>query len=305
MIYLVFTTFFVIYLELLGMAFANKYQTHKMPFNFGLGFIAVNAYMYFFTLVITALNLSFNFLFIVTTVLFLASLWFIIKNVEFKKLHFDGFYWIILLAMTLVMLMYSYNTAMGELNGFDTTHYLNMVTGNIGAEQLNAKDVVFGDTGFNLSKQYTGQSYYYLASVILFVMGKIASIMHFEFYVVIGYIWIFQIIFSLLLSSIVIIALKYLFKENFWVSLLFITINTFIIGKLYYNNIFGFFGNSQRTIILAYASFFLYCYFKNRNEKDFDLFGMSLLAACSTSSSAVFMVFFHSVRLIFCGIQTK
>lgn len=303
MIYFVLPLLLIIYFEILGQSLGSFLHIKKDTFSFLLGYVSFIAVCYIATSILTALNCSFYLTFIIYSLIFTSSFYLIYKNIKSFRINFS-FYNLLLLIISLVILMYfSFNTSLGDLNGFDSTHYLNMVTGNIGLKELNLNNVVFGTNDYNISYQYTFQSYYYLVSVLLYLFQKIVCLLGQEFFSSIGYIWCFQILFYVSFVTLIINSLEKYFKGNYFahVSLLFLFVLTY--GKLYFNSAFGFYGNTIRTVFIAFAIYHLVEYFDNKDKNEKTAFTISMLAACGTSSSAVFMIFFTYFALFFLEID--
>lgn len=303
MIYFVLPLLLIIYFEILGQSLGSFLHIKKDTFSFLLGYVSFIAVCYITTSILTALNCSFYLTFIIYSLIFTSSFYLIYKNIKSFRINFS-FYNILLLIISLVVLMYfSLNTSLGDLNGFDSTHYLNMVTGNIGLKELNLNNVVFGTNDHNISYQYTFQSYYYLVSVLIYIFQKIVCLLGQEFFSSIGYIWCFQILFYVSFVTLIINSLEKYFKGNYFahVSLLFLFVLTY--GKLYFNSAFGFYGNTIRTMFIAFAIYHLVEYFDNKDKNEKTVFTISMLAACGTSSSAVFMIFFTYFALFFLEID--
>ena len=303
MIYFVLPLLLIIYFEILGQSLGTFLHIKKDTFSFLLGYVSFIAVCYITTSILTALNCSFYIALVFYILIFISSFYLIYKNIKSLKISFN-FYHLLLVVISLVILMYfSFQTSLGDLNGFDSTHYLNMVTGNIGLKELNLNNVVFGTNDHNISYQYTFQSYYYLVSVLIYLFQKIVCLLGQEFFSSVGYIWCFQILFYVSFVTLIINSLEKYFKGNYFahVSLLFLFVLTY--GKLYFNSAFGFYGNTIRTVFIAFAIYHLVEYFDNKDKNEKTVFTISMLAACGTSSSAVFMIFFTYFALFFLEID--
>ena len=303
MIYFVLPLLLIIYFEILGQSLGTFLHIKKDTFSFLLGYVSFIAVCYITTSILTALNCSFYIALVFYILIFISSFYLIYKNIKSLKISFN-FYHLLLVVISLVILMYfSFQTSLGDLNGFDSTHYLNMVTGNIGLKELNLNNVVFGTNDHNISYQYTFQSYYYLVSVLIYLFQKIVCLLGQEFFSSVGYIWCFQILFYVSFVTLIINSLEKYFKGNYFahVSLLFLFVLTY--GKLYFNSAFGFYGNTIRTVFIAFAIYHLVEYFDYKDKNEKTVFTISILAACGTSSSAVFMIFFTYFALFFLEID--
>ena len=153
MIYFILAFILLIYFELLGQAILNYLKKDLYIFSFGIGIIAWLAIAYISTSILTALDCSFYLILFIYSIIFIISLYLIIKKIKYLKI--DIINWLILIIVSTIILYYSFNTSLGDLNGFDSTHYINMVTSNIGLDKLNSKSVVDGTFTKNISYQYT------------------------------------------------------------------------------------------------------------------------------------------------------
>lgn len=304
MSYFILAFLFIVYLELIGRAMVARLKREIGLFSFPIGFIALLSSSYITTSILSALNCSFYLIFTINIVIvFLFTLLFI---KEFRRIDFSfsTMHVVMMLIMVLALLYYSYNTTLGELNGFDTTHYLNLVTNNIGIDRLNSKNVLYGNIvdGSAYSYQYTFQSYYYFASSILYLVGKFMTLFKIEFYYATAFIWIFQVLFFALLSDLILESLNKLFNKEYIIYLFIFIMFILGYGRQYYNSVFGFYGNTLRTVVVGFALMYLVEYFRTGDIDDKYLFYSSLLCACSLSSSGVFILFFVLYALSFIDI---
>ena len=305
MLYFVIPLFLVLYFEILGQSICDSFKIDRDIFNFLLGYAVVITVCYLSTSLLTALDCSFYLILVIYILFFIASLILIYKNRKDIDISFNLYYFLLLIVPLCIAMYFSLNTTLGELNGFDSTHYLNMVSGNIGLDKLNYSNVVFGDATKNLSNQYVFQSFYYFASVVLYVFSKIFSFLGIEFFYTQGYIWCFQTLFYFSLFGLIVNVLNRFFKNNYLAHISLMTLFTLSYGKLYFNSAFGFYGNTIRTVFVALSIYYLVEYFKRNDSKFKYGFSISILAACGSSSSAVFMIVFVYFALFFVEIDTN
>lgn len=188
------------------------------------------------------------------------------------------------------MLFYAWNTTLGDTTGFDSTFYLNLVSTNVDALKLNSTSTDYGVFSSGISAQYTFQSYYYFLSYFIYFVSKFItrvtdatnmSIM----------VWIFQTIYNFFLVSIVINGAEKIAKNKRLFKYVMLFIFLFFYGKIYFNNIFGFYGNTYKTIAIAYAILYLYELINESSICNWIMFACALLASCAFSSTAVFILF--------------
>lgn len=301
-IYLLAPLLLTIFFELIGRTIADKFNGIDLLFYFPLGFFACLCLTYPL-LFITINDLSFYLFLIIVLLLGALALFFIIKNIRVIKKKVSWQSLLFLLAIALFLTYYSVNTTLGDLNGFDSSLYLNFVTNNIANPKFNSKDIFFnGPTEVSLT-YYSGQVYYYLAGVVVYIFGKLATLLRIEYYYATTFIWAFQILFNLTFAALLLEGFKSV-KEKYSAVLPFVLICIFF-GRVYFNNVYGFFGNSWLTLAISYGSLFLYRYFKTQEDKYRYLFYLHLLAGCSLSSSGIYILIFALFAFFFFNYQQK
>lgn len=303
--YFILPFILIAYFEVLGQSVYELIGVRKDIFNFLFGYVIVIFICYITTSLLTALDCSFYLIEIIYLTFFVSSLVLVYKQGRKLRITFRLSHFLLLLIPFSILICFSLNTTLGDLNGFDSTHYMNMVTGNVKLNALNRNSVYFGTDFKDISNQYTFQSFYYFASVILYITKVIFNIAGIEFFISHGYIWCFQLIFYLSLFALIINTLSKYFSKKFFIHIVYIFLFTFTYGKVYFASVYGFYGNTIRTIFVAFAIFHLIEYFDNKNKKEKSIFAISMLAACGTSSSAVFMIFFIYFAFFFFEIDNN
>lgn len=290
--YYLVSLFFIFLLEISGQYFLSKLNIDSYVLSFPIGLLALMAYGYITTSILTASNCSFNLILIIFCLYFLGVFILVLKNIKKVKWKFDIESWIILIVFVGIMIYYALNTTLGDRNGFDSTYYLNLISTNIKANTLNTIDPLYG--GYITephSSQYTFQSYYYFVSCFVYVVSHLSNdIVTVNNYSII--IWIFQIIYNCFLCSLVLNGAYKTCKDKRLLKYVFIFIFLFFYGKIYYNNVYGFYGNTYRTIAVGYLVLSLKDLLNKDNEDNWILFGINILATCAFSSSGVFTIFF-------------
>ena len=302
--YILVSFLFIAYLEVLGQWLLSKLNK-EFKISFPFGFMLLIGYGYLTTAIPSSLQWSFNYLVIVYVLFFLITLILIIKDIKKVKWHISPISWVIMILCCVVLTYYTYNTTLGNLNGFDSVYYLNLITSNINSSKLNSTSPLAGinHDGLEVSYQYTFQSYYYFVSVFVYFVKALLRKLSFDVYYVDLIAWIFQIVYNCFLLSLVINALDKINSKKLF-SLLVIFIYTFFYGKYYFNNVFGFYGNTFRTITFGYIVLLLFDLFKNNDIKDKILIYITSLAACGFSSSSIFTLVFMCFGLAF-GLPSK
>ena len=275
------------YFEVLGQYLLYKIDKQFKAPVMGIGLLFMMAFSYLSTSLIAAFHGPFWIVFGIYVTAIMASFFFIIKDFRKIKWFFDYRQWLIILVFTTVMIWYAYDTTLGYLNSFDTVYYLNLITSNIKASQLNMTDLFYGTMGTPVPPAYEMQSYYTFASSITLIIRKTFSLFGTAYNTEI-IIWVFQIIYDVFLSSALVLFMsrssgKRLLKG----VLLFIFL--FYFGKLYYNNVYGFFGNTYRIVCTAYSVLFIHELIRESLISNRILFAISIWGACAFSSTSVFI----------------
>lgn len=293
---LVLPLFLSLYFEFLGRWILYKLKIKNFKINFPIGFFVFQALIYP-TSLLTNNGISFYILAFIYIAIILVTTFCIFRDINKINLRFDYIAILVLILITIILSYYSFNTSLGNLNGFDTVHYLNMMTQNIGLDSINSKDIYLnGELNFSMT-YYSGQVYYYFVSVIIYAFGKIASLLKIRYYYMTAAIWSMQIMFNMTIGAIFVEAC-YIVKNKLSIAVCSLPV-VFVLGKLYYNNVFGFFGNSWFTLLLSYVSILL-IYFLNEKEKSYKyLIYMLLLGNCSFTSSGIYTLLFVLFALFF------
>ncbi len=302
--YIIVSFLFIAYLEVLGQWFLSKLNK-EFKISFPFGFLLLMGYGYLTTAIPSSLQWSFNYLVIVYALFFLISLVLIIKDFKKVKWHISITSWLVIILCCSILVYYSYNTTLGNLNGFDSVYYFNLITSNINSSMLNSTSPLAGNNHGKLevNYQYTFQSYFYFVSVFVYFVKTLLRKLTFDVYYVDLIAWVFQIVYNCFFLSLVINALDKINRKKLF-SLFVIFLYTFFYGKYYFNNVFGFFGNSFRTITFGYIVLLLFDLFKSNDIKDKILIYIASLAACGFSSSSVFALVFMCFGLAF-GLPKK
>lgn len=286
--YILFSLFLIAYFEVLGQYFLYRINVKNETISLGIGFLFMMAFSYISTGILGALHVSFYLVFLLFALFILVSLFFIIK--DFKKVpwYFNYKQWIVVLIFVGIMLYYAYNTTLGYPNSFDSTYYLNLITSNIKADALNMTSLFFGNITSEVPPAYQMQSYFTFVSSVVLVIRKILSFfgsVHNSEIII----WLFQIIFDFFLASAIVAFIIKLTKEKKLLNIVLLVIFIFYIGKLYFNNVFGFYGNSYRTVCMGYSVMFLYDLIKENNFANKTLLLIAIWGNCALTSTATFV----------------
>lgn len=283
----------IYFFELVGRYVLSILKIDNFICCFGIGLIVFLAYSYVTTSLMTALNGSFYVICTIYSLFFIILIILIIKDRKKISFKIDLINTLVLIVFVFIMILYAYNTTLGELSGFDSTFYLNLVTSNIKSNHMNYSYFSNGAQQAYISRQYTFQTYYYVASFFSYVFSNIINIFHRTYYQTV-YVWVFQILFNAFFYSLIVNSI-YLMKNksNKIITILILLFFLFVYGRIYYYNVYGFYGNTYRVVTTGYATLLLYLLTtNNRNNELMTLFIISLLGAASVSSSSVFIDIF-------------
>ena len=275
-----------------------NYKQCEFPFGFGFaGFMGITFLLLW---PITAFNLSFYLLLLVMGVIFIISLILIIKDRKNINLHINYKYWLILIFIVLIQTFISGTRTLGEVHGFDTLNYVNMVDFNIGNSQLNSLHPHFGDSIGNDFKYHTYvfQSYYYFVSVIIYVFRMIFDVVGLRFFTLPAFVWGMQILLNFIFVSTGILVIKEM-KTNKWLNIGLLILVIFFLNNLYYNNALGFIGNNFRMSFHALSTIVLLDYFKDYDKRLLWLFILINLGICAVASTGAFSIIFVLFGLFF------
>lgn len=288
-LYFLIALLFIGYCELFGRTISYKLNIKFKSFYFSIGLISLLAIFFIFTSIFTGTNCSFYLILLFFILLTVFSFYLIIKNINKMDQHVSGSSLIFIIIFVLFALYYTYNTTFGDINGFDTTFYLNMFAGNMGGHKLNSIHYVWGNVEPGVvNRMYAFQSYYYYADCLYFFIAKWFNLLHINFYPTLSFVWTFQIVFFASIATIITETIQH-FSNKKQLLLTSIGILMFFYVRYQFNSVYGFFGNTLKAISLSYASLLLYLYFKDYNKSYLYLFYCSLLATCAFTSTGSFI----------------
>lgn len=279
----------IYFFEIVGRYVLSILKIDKFKCCFGIGLIVFLAYSYITTFLITSSNGSFYVVSVIYALFFIISLVLIIKDRNKIDFKIDLAHALIMLISVFIMSLYAYNTTLGELDGFDSSFYLNFVTSNIKSNPMNYSYYSSSINQTFIDKTYSFQTFYYVASFLSYLFSNFISIFHKTYYQT-TYIWVFQILFNAFYYSLIINAIDLMKNKNKIIKIFIYLFFILVYGRIYYYNIFGFYGNTYRIIAVGYSTILLYLLTKNdKNNNLLLLFMISLLASASVSSSSLFI----------------
>lgn len=290
MIYYVIALGILLYIfEIIGRYVLSIFKVKEFKCCFGIGLLVFLSYSYISTSLITSLNGSFYVVSAIYSLFFLVFLALIIKDRKKIDFKIDLMNTLIMAVFVFIMTIYAYNTTLGELDGFDSTFYLNFVTSNIKANPMNYSYYTSSIKQSFIGKTYTSQTFYYVASYLSYLIANTINIFHKTYYQT-TYIWIFQLLFNVFYYSLITNAINLMKNKNTITKIIIYLFFMLVYGRVYYYNVFGFYGNTYRIITVGYSTLLLYLLIKNnKNSNLLILFMMSLIASASVSSSSLFI----------------
>ncbi len=294
MIYFILPFVLLIYFELIGRLFFLKVKKEASTFSFLIGFVFVMAVLYVVSWPITAFNGNFYHLAIFYGILFLLSLFGIIKNIKKISYKFDKKLWFLFFVLVFVEIYISYQRTLGTPHGFDALYYLNTISFNIGNTELNSLHPHFG-TYPNTDVQwitYVFQSYYYFVEVFIWAVMNVLKIVNIRFEVEPAYVWIFQILGSMFFIGTSLTCVEEIKSKNKVLNISFVLLTVLFLGNLYYNNVYAFIGNNYRMSVHALATIYLFRYFKDKDKYNLFMCFMLMEGMCGLSSTGTFALIF-------------
>lgn len=307
MIYFVLPFVLLIYFELIGRLFFLKIKKKPLDFSFVVGLTLVMAILYVISWPITAYNGNFYHLAILYGILFIISVFLIIKNIKKISYKFDYKLYLLFFILLTIEVYISCHRTLGDPHGFDTLYYVNTITFNIGNPELNSLHPHFG-TYPNTDVQwitYVFQSYYYFISVFLWAIQNIFKTIGVTFEILPGIVWIFEILQEMFFIATSLLCIKEINSKSKLLNISFICLLVLFLGNLYYNNVFGFIGNNYRMAIHALATIYLFRYFKDKDKKDLYISFMLMLGMCAFASTGTFAFIFFLCGLFFALVDNE
>lgn len=289
------------YFELLGRAILLKFNRKPFDISFSIGMVFTMAILYVIGWPISSLDMpSIYYVFLLCSY-FLISLFFIIKNIKKIDYSFDYRYLIVFLILLAFEIFESYNRTLADPHGFDIVFYVNYIGYNVDTAALNSVQPLFG-TFPNTHPQaitYVFQSYNYFISSYIYIAQKLFGLLHVSLDFLPSYVWTFQILLHCMFISVSLSSIKELKIKNKIMQISFVVLLVLFLNNLYYNNSFGFLGNSYRMSIHALATIFLFRYFDSKEHNDLFIFLTCMLGLCGFSSTGTFAFVFVLFALFF------
>ncbi|MBR3228514.1 MAG: hypothetical protein IKF68_08245 [Erysipelotrichaceae bacterium] len=286
--YIITAVLLVIYFEILGQYLLFRINRECRFPAMGVGLLATMAFTYLATALIGAFHGPFLAVFAIDILFIIVSIVLVIKDIRKLRWFFDWRQWVIILVFVSTMVFYAYNTTLGHISSFDSVYYINLISSNVRADLLNMTDLYFGTAGSPLPPAYSMQSYFTFASSLLLIIRKVFScfgpVLNSEIII-----WIGQLIFDFFMASSLIVFFERVTDKKYLMKFVLLFIFLFYFGKLYYNNVYGFYGNTYRTLCTAYSVMYLYDLIKEQSSGNRILFGLSVWGACAFTSTCIFV----------------
>ena len=292
----------LIYFELLGRLFFFYIKKDKLEFNFIIGFCLLIAFLYVVGWPISIYGLASIYYVVLVSLVVLVSIVLIIKNFKKLDLHLNTKLWIVLIVFLIISIFISFNRTLGDPHGFDSLFYINFVGYNVDTPSLNNVHPLFGsmpNTYYEKTITYAFQSYFYFVSSFIFVLKKIGSLVNVNIETLPTFVWTFQIILSAFFIGSSIEVIKHINSKNKIFNVAAFILLVLFMGNFYYNNCFGFIGNSYRMPIHSVATIYLLDYLNKKDKKDFFIFILLMLSMCGFSSTGTFALIFILFALFF------
>ncbi len=290
-----------LYFELFGRYILYKFKKDYFDISFGIGMTFTMAFLYVVGWPISALNKASIYYVILLSIFFIISTFLIIKNLKKLLKDFNYKTWLLFFILLIFEIFMSWHKTLGDPHGFDAVYYINYISANVDTKALNSTHPLFGTSPntFENTITYVFQSYNYFISSIIFIIQKLFGLIHINIDFLPAYYWIFQILLHCFFISISLISIKELKIKNNILKVAFVILLVLFMNNFYYNNSYGFIGNTYRMSIHALASIFLFRYFDSKKHSDLFLFFISMLGLCGFSSTGTFATVFVLFGLFF------
>lgn len=288
-LYVLTAILLICYFELLGQYVLLKTKLQGYSSGFGFGFFVYISLTYILTSLLITIHSESILVFLIYSFLIIIGLILIIKDFKRIKRNLNIKTFIIVGLISAVLCFYTFKTTLGNIYGFDTEFYSGLVSTNSIVERFNTIDPSYGIRSNNIMLyQYSFQTYYYFVSYILRIINPLFIRIYCNYNRLSFFIWTFQIVFNYFFLSLVFNTISKHVKKNFLFYVFVLVVMVMFYGKWYFNNTFGFFGNSYKTIQFGYSALILY-ELSNGNKESKVLYALSNIAACAFSSSATFI----------------
>lgn len=297
--YFLLPLFLVVFSELLGNVFLNKFKSSSFKFNGLFGFVLILGLYYVICFPLVILNVKFAVLLLVTLLYFLLLLIFILKNRKYLKFDIKTIDFVIVILLVGLQLYFASRNTVGSLWRYDTITYTNMIGSIIYGSNINALDYANGfSDGFYTG--YSFQSYYKLASVLYYLINGVCNFIHIDFFYYTQHTWMYTIVLYAFIAEMVVNFIKAFNIDNRWVQLFAYIFIIFFMGNFYWNSEQAYLGNSFRMIIVTYCLYYLNLFFKEEENRYLIIVAIFNYAnaACANSNSTLvliltFMIFIY------------
>lgn len=308
MYYLFFAFPLLIYFELLGRLFFLYIKKKQLEFNFIIGFCLLIAFLYITGWPISVYGLASIYYVILVSIFGLISLILIIKNIKKLDFNINIKLWIIFILFLILSIIISFYRTLGDPHGFDSLFYINFIGYNVDTPSLNGVHPLFGsapNTYYDKTITYAFQSYNYFVSSFIYVIKCLGNLININVETLPSFVWTFQIILSAFFIGSSIEVIRNIKSNNKIFNIAAFTLLVLFMGNFYYNNCFGFIGNSYRMPIHTMSTIYLLNYLNNKDKKDLFIFVMLMLSLCGFSSTGTFAFVFIMFAIFFVTVDKE
>lgn len=299
--YLLFAFPLFFYYELLGRAILAAFKKPALEISFGVGLVTMMAVLYVLGWPLSAFGAPSIAYVTLVLLVFLLGAYLIFKYRSKLIWHFDLKLWLIFGLLLAFEIYMSMTRTLGEPHGFDAVYYINYLSSNVDTPQLNMVNPLFGTSPntFETRITYYFQSFNYFIPALVYILQKLFGLLGKTVDFLPTYVWTFQILLHMLFISVSLLAIRELKINNKLLKAALICLLILFLNNLYYNNAYGFIGNSYRMSIHALATLFLFRYFKEADRTYFSLFLLMMVGLCGFSSTGTFALIFVLYALFF------
>jgi len=275
-----------------GIEISKRLKLNKLTFTAPLGFaffIALNQLFYY---PVQILNLHFNWIIIISSIMMIIGLYLIFKNFKLIIKEYFKIETIFVLFAFIVFIYAFYHTSIDFEYG-DAMMYLNYVSQNINIDHLNLFNLYTGQYGAEWDGLYLYQGYYHFVSYSCWFINIPHFVLNLNSYTAnvtistFGFGMIYNLISSMFIVSMIekLLSKKRLVKY----TLLFFTL---LYSNFYYWRVsYAFYGNTYRTLMITMIIFFIYMWMESKNSNYRFTIIILLAAGLAFSSSFLFISF--------------
>ncbi len=289
---LLFTFALIICSEGVGYFGLKVLKVRQKGYAAPVGFAMILAVCQLFYYPAQLFNLSFKSIIVVTSVVFLLALVLTIMNIKqvLKNLIRPR---TLIVLVSFIIFFTVLKMCSIDMEYSDSATYLNYISFNINAPNLNLYDFTTGIRGEEWSVLYLFQGYYHFVSYVCYfinipyyLLGSTSEVANMVI-AVYGMGILYQVLSTMFILNVV----ESFHLRNHWFAFSLLVFILFYTNFSYWNISFAFYGNTYRNLFIMETIAILYYWFKQEDEQIKYLSIFTVMAGLASSSSFLFMSF--------------